>query len=153
MHRKCYTYTTETFYAHNVDILKRDSDFTTVGGRIRYHRLKQGLTMDKLAKMAGLSKSLLIRYENNRVPQTLGACNAIATMLQTEPNLIYDDYLRFIASDYSEIIRQARVKEGLSQLALGCILSITKKTVGRWERGCLTPNRSSYLKLSSYLHL
>jgi transcriptional regulator with XRE-family HTH domain len=136
-----------------VDILERDSDFTTIGGRIRYYRLKQGLTMDKLSIMAGLSKSLLIRYENNRVSQTLDACNSIAEVLHIEPDLLYDDYLKFITTDYGERIRLARMEAGISQIELGYKLSMTGKTIGRWEHGKLAPSRNSYQVLISVLAL
>ena len=93
----------------------------------------------------------MIRYENNQVPQTLKACNAIGKALHIQPVLLFDDYLKFISSDYGTKIKQTRQKAGLSQREFGSMVGVTKKTIGKWERGGLIPFRKNYQRLISYL--
>ncbi|WP_132242899.1 helix-turn-helix transcriptional regulator [Marinisporobacter balticus] len=127
------------------------SDLNSIGGRIKYYRLVHGFSQEKISTKATIDVCTLKRYENNQVIHSLDICNKIATVLNIDPFLIYDDYLSFIACDYGNKIKIARNKMKLTQKDLGDLLSVHRKTVTRWEKEITFPLREHFKKFKKYL--
>lgn len=134
-----------------MDILISLADLNSVGGRIRYYRLAQGLLQDDVATRAGIDVCTVKRYENNQREESLEMCNKIAEAIGVDPRLIYDDYLSFTAFDYGKKIKSCRVRINLNQQAFGELLGVHRKTVSRWEKGLKRPLREHYLLLLKHL--
>lgn len=148
----CYSYITETFYhSQTVDMLKFMSDLSTVGGRIRYYRLLNGLFQEDLCHGTGIDRTTIIRYENNQLIHSLDLCNKIAAAIGIEPSLLFDEYLSFISSDYGHKIKKARRISKLTQKELGQAIGVHRKTIVRWENERAYPTRENYEILKEFL--
>ena len=53
--------------------------------------------------------------------------------MKVNPDLIYDDYFRFINSDYASWIKSFRYSKKLTQKQLSELLQVHIKTIMRWE--------------------
>ncbi|WP_317922511.1 helix-turn-helix domain-containing protein [Tepidimicrobium xylanilyticum] len=93
---------TETFH-HSQNLLKSTSDLSTIGFRIKYYRLLNNMKQEELAVKAGLDRATIIRYENNLVEHSINIIDKISHALGVNPTIIYDDYFRFISSDYGSM--------------------------------------------------
>ncbi|WDV44102.1 helix-turn-helix transcriptional regulator [Clostridiaceae bacterium M8S5] len=134
-----------------MELLKSISDFSTVGGKIKYYRLLKEKTQEELSNLTGIDRTTIIKYEHNQLLHSLELCNKIATALCINPFLLYDDYLAFIASDFSNKIKEYRESKNLTQKELGLMLGVHWKTVGAWEGGNAVVSRrvfSMFDKLS-----
>jgi len=137
---------TETFI-HNQNFIKATADLSTIGSRIRYYRLLNNLTQEQLAIKSGLDRATIIRYENNQVDPSIDILNQIAAVLGIIPSIIYDDYLKFINSNYGRAIKKIRMKLKLSQKSLGKLLGVHRKTISKWESEKSYPTRENFMKL------
>ncbi|MDD4694391.1 MAG: helix-turn-helix domain-containing protein [Firmicutes bacterium] len=143
---------TETFsYSEEIDPLKQESDLSSIGGRIRYYRLDKGMRQEDVALKTGFNRTTITRYENNQLLHSVESCNTIAEAIGISPNLLYDDYLQFLTSDYGTEIRTKRRKLRLTQEELAKELEVDCSTIRRWEKGQAQPNRSSYSNLREFL--
>lgn len=127
--------------------MRCSSDLTTVGGRIRYYRLKQGLLQEEVADRSGIDISTIKRYESNQYEQTLNICNRIAYAIGIDPELVYDNYLKFISHDFGLAIKMFRNNNKLTQTKLCSMLCVNRKTITRWEKGRECPSRENFKKL------
>jgi DNA-binding XRE family transcriptional regulator len=148
----CYTHITETFYhSQTISILKGTSDLSTVGGRIQYYRLLNGLYQEDVANRSGIDRTTIIRYENNQLVPSLELCNQIAATIGIDPYLIYDEYLTFIASNFGNKIELARKKYSLTQKQFGHSIGVHRKSIVRWEKQRAYPSRENYTLIKNYL--
>ena len=85
------------------------------------------------------------RLENHKVESNLATYSKVVNALQVNPNLIYDDYFRFINNDYSNWIKSFRYSKKLTQKHLSELLHVHIKTIMRWEQRELIPSREHYL--------
>ncbi len=130
--------------------MKGNSDLSTIGSRIKYYRLLNNFTQEELADRSGLDRSTIIRYENNLVDHSIDILDKICKVFKIEPFTLYDDYLKFISSDYGNIIKKLRNNLGVTQKEFGEILGVHRKTVARWEKEQLYPTRENYFKLVKF---
>lgn len=80
----------------------------------------KGLKQKDIYEKIGIDKSTYIHYENkSAINFELELCNKICKAIGIEPELVYDDYLSFIASDYGTTIRNFRKKHKLTHEKLG----------------------------------
>lgn len=70
---------------------KQDKDFATLARRIRDRRLKFGLSIDKLAELAGIARYTLIRMEQGK-PSTQASINKVRHALHMFPSQLYRPY-------------------------------------------------------------
>ena len=92
------------------------------------------MTLDKLSGISHISKSMLIRYENNQLPLSLNSCHLLTSALHVDPHTLFDDYLQFVASDYGGTIRQYCQKHLLTSREYAAKLGVNVRTVLSWER-------------------
>lgn len=130
-----------------------ESDLTTLGGKLKYYRQKANMLQKDLASISDINVCTIKRFENNYTIPELETCNKLATALKITPSLLYDDYLSFIASNYSFKIKSIRKKLNLKQDDFAEILGISKKTLSCWERSISYPSKSSYETLSKYIKM
>lgn len=71
-------------------------------------------TQEDLAIKSRLDRCTINRYENDLADHSLTIINIIANVLNINANLIYDDYLRFIASDFGTTVKAIRIKLNLT---------------------------------------
>lgn len=149
-HSKCNMLIAETL-SQTVYIPKFEKvDTSTVGGRIRYYRLQKNLLQKDLANKCGYDRTTILRYERNDKQHTLESVNRIASALQIEPELLYDDYLKFL-TNCAESIFTARKKMKLSRIEFAKLLGVNKHSIFRWEKGQAYPFISNWYKIKKYL--
>jgi site-specific DNA recombinase len=117
-----------------------------VGERIRYYRLKAGLTENELANRLNVHRSTIIHYENNKSEPSQEVLADIAGVLGIQTEMLYDDYWKFKTSQYSETLVNMRKKLNLTQDKLAEMLNISRASVKKWEKG-EGISRKSYNKL------
>lgn len=111
-------------------------DMDTVGERLRYVRTQQSLTLEKLAGLAGVSKSFLWEVEHNnsgisgaklvQVANALGA--SLEFLLRGDPELKdYQPPTVEIPSELGELAEE----EGLSYRQTIALLGVEKSFVAR----------------------
>jgi transcriptional regulator with XRE-family HTH domain len=130
-------------------MLKYTSDLSTIGGRIKYYRVANKLSQEKVATYAHLDVCTIKRYENNQIEHTLETCYKIAIAIGVNPLLIYDEYLIFVASNYGKQIKSVRQRLNLTQSQFAAFIGVNRKTIIRWEKEKLHPSRKFYY---DYLH-
>lgn len=119
-----------------------------IGGRIKYYRKLNNLRQKDIYEKIGIDKTTYIRYESNsETNMHIEICNKICTAIGIDPSLVYDDYMKFIASDYSSIIRSFRKKHKLTHEKFGKLLKMDPKISARWERRVCEPSKTSYIKI------
>lgn len=154
MYRKCYPNITETFeYNEQLNLLYEISDLTSIGGKLKYYRLKANLLQEDLATLSGIHVCTIKRFENNQVLPELETCRKLGEAIGINPSLLYDEYLSFIDSDYSTIIKRLRKEFNLTQDTFAQMLGISKKTLSFWERAAAYPSKASYETLSKYIKM
>lgn len=134
-----------------MDWLKVNSDLTTIGGKIRYYRKNKKMTQQDLALAAGLEVSTIKRLENNKSRPELATCKLLAQALDIMPEMIYDEYLQFITSDYAHYIKSYRKQHNLTQIQLAKLLNIHIKNIMRWEQQISFPSVQLYKILTSLI--
>lgn len=109
------------------------------------------MLQEELATTAGIDVCTIKRLENNYVLPTLETCKKISAALNIPTDLIYNDYLSFIDSDYSTFLKTLRKKLNLTQPQLANALGLTKKTISFWERKVAFPSPENYKLLREYI--
>ena len=115
------------------------------------------LKQEELATLANIEVSTIKRIENNKVVSSIYMYNKIIAALNIHSDLIYDEYFRFINSNYSYVIKGLRQEKKLTQKQFGDLLGVHLKTILRWEKGIMTPSINHYENLKilqkNLLHL
>ena len=125
------------------------SENATIAERIRFYRTKRGMTCDTLAERVGQSRHGIMYYENNEVEPSLDNLKSIAGALDIKPDMLFDDYYRFLDYPYSDKIKQIRAERHLPQREFGEMLGVDRRTVERWEHGRHIPPREILDKLKA----
>ena len=125
-----------------LDVLSKGE---TVGERIAYYRKKKKLSQQQLADLANISTCTIKRIENNKIDSSINTYNKIIEVLQVNTQLIYDSYLQFINSDYSNLIKSLRHQRRLTQKQFSKLLHVHIKTIMRWEQREQIPSREHYM--------
>lgn len=154
MYRKCNSIITETFeHSEILDLPTEVPDMTTIGGRLKYYRLEANLLQEDLSLLSGIHVSTIKRFENNKITPDINTCKKIAAALDINTDLLYDDYLQFITSEYPNIIKAYRKTTNLTQQQLADILNTSKKTVSCWERKAQYPSKPMYEYIKQLINI
>lgn len=122
-------------------------DLKTVGGRIRFCRLRRNLTQEELSETSGLKITTIMNFENNKTNHTLQSINKIADALKIKPSFIYDDYLNFISGDFVSKIKTIRINMKLTRKEFNDL--IEKNRISDWELGRTIPSRKTYCEIKN----
>ncbi len=127
--------------AYKIDLYDEGN---SIGNRLKYHRLKAGLTQDKLAEIMGLSNGVSIKsIELNQKLISRKLSNKLANYFNIGTKFFYDDYLED-TDMVSELLKSYRIKNNLSIPQICEKLNISKTAWRSWE------NSHSYISRSSY---
>lgn len=117
----------------------------TIGELIWYYRVQRGLSREELCRLSnGFSISSLLNIEKNRQQPRYRNVLLFAKALKIEPVLLYDDYCAFIASPYSQKLKEIRSILHLTPLQLAQQMHLGHSTITRWEAEVLIPTRENY---------
>ena len=119
----------------------------TVGEKIAFYRFKADLTQEELAERLNIDRKTILRYENGTMKLNLRIINEIAEQLKIPPTFLYDDYFSFLAYPYSEKIKEILSDNCISTKKLAELVFVHNKTIKRWKKQVIPPNRENYEKL------
>ena len=110
----------------------------------------KGLSQTDLAKLSGIVRSSINDYENSIAYPSPDALIKISKDLGKDANYFYDDYYRFISSDFGETILKWREKNNLTIYKMWKLTGFDTRTIKRWESGEIM-ERAQYQKLIKLL--
>ena len=109
---------------------------------LRYYRQRNNLTTRQLAEQIGVVPATIVMYENGKHPIPYDVAIKLADVLKIEVSLLYDEFSRFLAAPYTEVLkalerlwdchrRLLQNKWGLSRVTT---INLKKDAVDRHER-------------------
>ncbi len=117
------------------------------GCRLRRLRARAGLTQRELAIAAGVTPSMVQRWERRGVIPSAARLPQLTAALGAPPDALFGQAARDVGEQHaaSEVgaptsLRALREAAGLSQWQLAVRLGVTEGAVSRWEAGDRQPN-------------
>jgi len=108
---------------------------------IAYRRKNKGLTQEEMARLCGISKSLVAQIETNAKPLTKNTAEKLATVLGCTviellfPDAVVSEPIGAGALPLNSGLKDYRVRAGLSQVQLAKLVDTTGQQIGRLEKG------------------
>ena len=137
---------------HNIDISKNEIITAATGNRIKKYRLLAGLKQEELSKISGVHRTHIIKLENNMQILSLDICNKLAKALNIKPEILMNDYLKFISSNYGQAIKESRTELKLTRENLSILLGVHVGTIKRWENNEAAPSRDNFNLINRYMN-
>ncbi len=135
------------------------------GNKLRYFRLKQGLTRDELAKRSGVSKAYLAEIEQkSRIQINPLYVRKIAAGLGIDPLKLvprnsslkkkghYADYL-IPPNTLGARIKNLRIRQGLNFKEFTRQLKVSKDSTWRFEKNITVPNKEILKRMAKILNV
>ena len=117
--------------------------------KLKYYRLRKGLTTRQLAEMVGIVPATVLMYEREQAPIPVQTAIAIADILDIDKNLLLDDFAQFMNYPYNDRLHEVRKKHGLNQCDFATKADISWSIYSKWEGGSRQPSRKMYQKLAT----
>lgn len=121
-------------------------DLSTMAGRIKYYRIRQGITKAELSRRIGMKdpSAYAKTYEKpDANVMNLEQVRKICKALNVEEELIFDDYMSFLASDYILNLLDVQARLGINDSEMDQKLGMSKGQFGKWVAGKSVPSRSA----------
>lgn len=121
-------------------------DTSKVGGKVKYYRLLNKMSVAELSELTGVSRDNILQYEEcaNFCPPAF--CAAVAKIWGIELELLSDDFIVFINSDYVAKINSEKERTGLSYSKIAEKYGIAPAALLGWVKGKYAPSRASFRK-------
>ena len=87
------------------------------GDNLKYYRQRKSLTTRQLAEHIDVVPATLLMYEQNKHPIPYDVANDLASALDVNAEVLYDDFAVFLDTPYSEALKDIRMAVGMSQKA------------------------------------
>lgn len=159
--RRYLIQTKDDILSSNRDSATRVIIGRTLGTRIRNLRLKTGLTQQQLANNAGMSRSKIEIYEQDKLinPNPL-VIQKLAKILNIEPCQLIptksttQDFYDYISPPVTlgSRIRNLRLRKGMLQKTLAQLLGVSNVTICRYEKDCSKPTPKISRRVARVLH-
>ena len=118
---------------------------------LRYYRQRNNLTTRQLAEQIGVVPATIVMYENGKHPIQYDVAIKLADVLKIEVSLLYDEFSRFLAAPYTEVLKSVRTALELSQKAFAEQVGIVPSYYYKIEEGNRRPSRKIYQKICATL--
>lgn len=132
------------------ELVKR-LDTSTVGEKIKYHRLLKGWSQFELAKRLDLTEKqgryLIKDYETRGLYPPIELSEKLAKIFNLNTKYFYDDYYEFLDSDYSYKISKWRRNNNLTITDAAKKVNVKYVTWSSWEKNKKI-NRENYYKIT-----
>ena len=117
------------------------------GDNLRYYRQRKSLTTRQLAEQIDVVPATILMYEQNKHPIPFDVANGLADVLDVNADLLYDDFAVFLASPYSEALKNIRMSVGMSQRAFAEHIGVIPSYYYKLESGHRRPSRKVYQRM------
>lgn len=113
----------------------------SVSAKLKFHRLKTGLTQNEVASYLGLDRKTYARYESNsRTYYPPDVIDKLCVLFYIGAYDILDPYNRFIYDGQARNLKLFRKKFGVTQTQLAAALGVPTARVKKWEQSiCRIP--------------
>lgn len=109
------------------------------------------MTTRQLAEKLDIVPATVVLYESGKHPIPYDVAIKLADVLKIEAALFYDDFSRFLAVPYTEVLKSVRTALGLSQKAFAGQIEIVPGYYYKLEGGNRRPSRKIYQKIWAML--
>ena len=114
---------------------------------LKYYRQRKQMTPRQLAEKLDIVPSTVAMYENGKHPIPYDVAIKLADVLKIEVSLIYDEFSRFLAAPYTEVLKSVRTALGLSQKAFAEQMGLVPSYYYKLEEGSRRPSRKVYQQM------
>ena len=114
---------------------------------LKYYRQRKQMTTRQLAEKLDIVPSTVAMYENGKHPIPYDVAIKLADVLKIEVSLIYDEFSRFLAAPYTEVLKSVRTALGLSQKAFAEQMGLVPSYYYQLEEGSRRPSRKVYQQM------
>ena len=121
------------------------------GDNLRYYRQRKQMTTRQIAEKLDIVPATVMMYENGKHPTPYDVAVKLADILEIEASLLYDDFSRFLAVPYTEVLKSVRMALGLSQKAFAEQIEVIPSYYYKLEEGNRRPSRKVYQKICAAL--
>lgn len=118
---------------------------------LKYYRQRKQMTTRQLAEKLDIVPATVVMYENGKHPIPYDVAIKLADVLEIEASLLYDDFSRFLAVPYTEVLKSVRTALELSQKAFAEQVGIVPSYYYKIEEGNRRPSRKIYQKICATL--
>lgn len=133
----------------------KDVDLSKVSGRLKYHRISKGVSACELDKYLGLTKGSYRKCFEDNCHETsdLEKVKSICKYLHISETEIFDDYLKFVNSDFAMTLLSRRKTLGYSQREMARRIGVDRSVYREWEKSRKVPNRTSFGRIQTCLEI
>ena len=114
---------------------------------LKYYRQRKQMTTRQLAEKLDIVPATVVMYENGKHPIPYDVAVKLADVLEIEASLLYDDFSRFLAVPYTEVLKSVRTALGLSQKAFAEQMGLVPSYYYKLEEGSRRPSRKVYQQM------
>jgi transcriptional regulator with XRE-family HTH domain len=120
-----------------------------LGERLYALRAQKGLTVERLAKQAGVDEMTIYNWASGRTQPKLLELGRVAKVLEIDiENLLNQGELT-----WGHEIRIQRIKLGYTQKETANMIGVTRSTLGDWERNQYRPSEKMRRRLKNVLSI
>ena len=122
------------------------------GDNLRYYRQRKSLTTRQLAEAIDVVPATILMYEQNKHSIPYDVANGLATILEVNADILYDDFSTFLATPYNEALKDIRTAVGMSQRVFAEHIGVIPSYYYKLEAGRRRPSRKVYQKMIDTLN-
>lgn len=117
------------------------------GENLKYYRQRKSLTTRQIAEQIEVVPATILMYEQNKHPIPYDVANSLASVLEVNAEGLYDDFAVFLATPYSEVLKDIRMVVGMSQKAFAEHIGVIPSYYYKLESGHRRPSRKVYQRM------
>lgn len=114
---------------------------------LKYYRQRKQMTTRQLTEKLDIVPATVVMYENGKHPIPYDVAVKLVDVLEIEASLLYDDFSRFLAVPYTEVLKSVRTALGLSQKAFAEQMGLVLSYYYKLEEGSRRPSRKVYQQM------
>ena len=129
-------------------------DLSTMAGRIKYHRIRQGISKMEVGSRIGMQypNSYAKTYENEkREVRNLVQVQKICKVLNVDEQYIFDDYMSFLSTDYIADLLAIQERLGATCVEMDRRIGMSKGQYRKWISGSSVPGRKAVELIRKFL--
>lgn len=140
---------TEYVIEKPIGLLSDDADIYDV---IKYYRIKNGYTIEELAKMVNVSRYTIMAIENKKKYYCIKTLRRIFRVLEIEDEVMpkMDAYMSFLYMGGQATVKDIRKRLGMTRSKFAEELGVSRSSVRDWESGKKELSRKSWEKLMEF---
>ena len=119
----------------------------TPAAMLKYYRQRKCLTTRQLAESVGIAPATVLMYERERFPIPYQTAVAMAEILESDRNMLFDEFAQFMDYPYSDRLREIRKAHRLNQATFAEKAGISLSIYSKWEGGSRQPSRKMFRQL------